>query len=171
MVSIEKARIDNSSTIASIGLVSVEQAHRDSCSAVDLQDYLHKHYNEAAIKAELSDPRNNYHIIYADGVPAGFSKIVFDEPHPAIGEKHVAKLDRIYLLHQFQGLKLGLQLLQFNIDLAKSYGQSGIWLFTWIGNQKAIDFYMRAGFKIIGSHWFQVSESHSNLNHHMLLSL
>jgi ribosomal protein S18 acetylase RimI-like enzyme len=89
--------------------------------------------------------------------------------HPDISLKNTAKLDRIYVLKEYFGMKLGYQLLQFNVAFTKKHQQSGMRLFTWIGNQRAIDFYLKAGFEIIGTHNFQVSKTHSNPNHHMLL--
>ena len=47
--------------------------------------------------------------------------------------------------------------------------QAGIWLFTWVGNQRAIDFYLRCRFKIIGSQKFKVTETHYNQHHQMFL--
>ena len=85
--------------------------------------------------------------------------------------KNVTKLDRIYLLKEFYGLKLGLELLNFNIRLARNNKQSGIWLYTWTGNKRAIDFYLKAGFTITGSHKFYVTETYYNLNHLMFLDL
>lgn len=99
----------------------------------------------------------------------GFSKIILNATHPNIACENATKLDRIYLLKEFQGMKLGFKLLQFNIELAKNNHQSGIWLFTWVGNKKAIEFYLKAGFKIIGSHDFFVTKTRSNPNHHKLL--
>lgn len=169
MISIDSATASDSKTIVDIGLVSVEEAHRGSCSAQELNEYLQKHYNNDAIGAELSDEKNIYHIIKVDGEPAGFSKIVLNAAHADIEQPNVTKLDRIYLLSNFFNLRLGFQLLQFNIGLAKANGQAGIWLYTWTGNTRAINFYEKNGFNIIGSHNFQVTETHYNLNHHMFL--
>ena len=155
--------------ISDLGRITVEEAHRDSCSAGDMSDYLARNYNYDAIRSELLDRRNIYHIIYADSQPAGFSKIVLNAAHPDIPEGSVTKLDRIYLLKEFYDMKLGLALLQFNIQFSKEHNQSGMWLFTWIGNTRAVSFYQKAGFTVIGTHDFQVSETHYNPNHHMLL--
>ena len=70
---------------------------------------------------------------------------------------------------EFFGKKLGLKLLDVITQYSKEHNQSGIWLFTWIGNERAIDFYKKAGFEIIGSHEFKVSETHYNPNHQMHL--
>lgn len=171
MTSIKKAAQEDIQAIVDIGYKAVGDAHRDSSPVVDMRDYLDRSYNKEAIAAELSDPNNLYHIISYNEQPVGFSKIIMNASHPNIVAENVAKLDRIYLLKEFFGLKLGLELLNFNIELSKSYKQSGIWLYTWTGNSRAINFYLRAGFNIIGSHQFYVTTSYYNLNHQMFLEL
>jgi GNAT superfamily N-acetyltransferase len=170
MVSVIKATSGDYKPIADIGRVAVEEAHRASAPAKDMSEYIEGHYNNDAIRQELNDTKNIYHIIKYNESPAGFSKIVFDAAHPNIAAKNVTKLDRIYLLKEFQGHKLGLELLKFNIGLAKRNNQSGMWLFTWVGNTKAIDFYLKAGFTIIGIDRFKVSKTHYNDQHQMLLN-
>jgi ribosomal protein S18 acetylase RimI-like enzyme len=169
MISIDRATIEDYKIIVDIGKVSVEEAHRDSSPAKDLNEFLEKNYNHEAIKSELSNEKNIYTIIKVDGRPAGFSKLIFNSEHANIEQKNVAKLDRIYLLREFFDLKLGYELLKFNIALSKNNNQNGIWLFTWTGNNRAIKFYLKTGFVIIGSHNYQVSKTHSNPNHQMFL--
>src|SRR4051812_16963386 len=119
MISIKRATKADYRTIASIGKVSVEEAHRESCSVEDMNDFLERNYNDEAIKEELEDARNIYHILDFNGRPIGFSKIILDAEHTNITEKNTAKLDRIYLLSEFFGLQLGFELLKRNIQLSK----------------------------------------------------
>ena len=170
MVSIRKATEKDYNSIISIGKVSIEESHRGSCSAEDMDEYLEKNYNSDAIEAELNDANNIYYIINYKDEPVGFSKIILDAKHPNIVAENVTKLDRIYLLKEYYGLKLGLELLNFNIDLAKDNNQSGMWLYTWIGNTRAVNFYLKAGFTIIGSHKFYVTETHYDVSHQMFLN-
>ncbi|MEO8085431.1 MAG: hypothetical protein ABI763_01350 [Bacteroidota bacterium] len=58
-----------------------------------------------------------------------------------------------------------------NIELSKRNHQAGIWLFTWIHNRKAVNFYLQTGFTIIGSHEFKVTETRYNPNHQMYFNL
>ena len=171
MISVKRATAEDHRAIVSIGKIAVEEAHRDSTSAKNLNEYLEKNYNDHAIKEELDDPDNIYHIISYNGNPVGFSKIILNAKEPGIVAENVTKLDRIYLLKEFYGLKLGLELLNFNTRLAVNNKQSGIWLYTWTGNTRAIDFYLKAGFTIIGSHKFYVTDTYYNLNHLMFLNL
>lgn len=171
MISIKKATAEDFQPIVAIGKVAVAEAHLESTTAENLNEYLEKNYNAHTMREELSDANNIYHIISYNGIPAGFSKIILNKIEPGIVAANVTKLDRIYLLKEFYGLKLGLELLNFNITLARDNKQSGIWLYTWTGNKRAIDFYLKAGFKIIGSHKFYITETHFNLNHLMFLGL
>lgn len=171
MISVKRATAKDYRPIVAIGKVAVEEAHRDSTTAENLNAYLEKNYNDHAIKEELDDPNNIYHLIIYNGKPAGFSKIVLNAKEPGIMAENVTKLDRIYLLKEYFGLKLGFELLKFIIELAKENNQSGMYLYTWTGNKRAIDFYLKAGFTITGSHKFYVTETHYNLNHLMFLNL
>lgn len=171
MISITRATAKDIHTIAAMGKTAVGETHRGSTSDENLNEYLENNYNDEAITKELEDPDNIYHIISFNGRPAGFSKIILNTAEPVIEAANVTKLDRIYLLKEFFGLKLGLELLNFNIALAKNNQQSGMWLYTWTGNERAIGFYLKSGFTIAGSHKFYVTETHYNLNHLMFLNL
>ena len=144
MISVIKATERDYNSIAGIGKISIAESHRDSCSAGDMNEFLERNYNSDAIKEELNDINNIYYISNYNGKPVGFSKIILNAKHPNIVTENVTKLDRIYLLKEFYGLKLGLELLNFNIELSGNNNQSGIWLYTWIGNNRAINFYLKA---------------------------
>jgi ribosomal protein S18 acetylase RimI-like enzyme len=169
MISIRKATVQDCHSIASIGKISVVDSHRDSCSAEDMHAFLERNYTSDAIKADLEDIQNIYYLLQYNDQPVGFSKMVLHAKHPDIRAENVTLLDRIYIRKEFYGLKLGLELLNFNIALARESNQSGIWLYAWIGNTRAVNFYQKAGFTIIGSHKYYVTETHYDESHHMFL--
>ncbi len=169
MISIIKATIHDAPLLADIGKQTFLESHGKSAPPKDIDAYATAKYTLAALQAELEDPKNIYHILYYANRPAGFSKIIFDCPHPDIASKNITKLDRIYLLESFYGLNIGTALFDFNLNLSREHQQSGMWLYTWIENQRAIKFYLKHGFKIIGRYDFKVSDTHSNPNHHMFL--
>lgn len=164
-----RATVEDCTTIAAIGREAVALSHRLSCSEEDMNQFIASHYSEAAIADELAEPSNIYHIILHNGQPAGFSKIVLNAAHKNIPFANVTKLDRIYLYSRFFDLRLGYDLLSYNLALSREKGQSGMWLFTWTGNERAIHFYHRNGFSVIGSHQFKITEHHYNPNYQMFL--
>lgn len=167
MVTITKATEKDAQQIVEIGIKTFLEAHEHSSPKEIMDNYLSEKFDIKTIKAELNDVRNIYHILYYKNRPAGYSKIIMGEGHPNINTPNITKLERIYLLKEFYGMKLGYQLFKFNLDLSKRNNQKGMWLFVWVDNLRAANFYIKTGFKIIGKHDFQLSPSHSNPNHHM----
>jgi ribosomal protein S18 acetylase RimI-like enzyme len=169
MVSIKKATIDDAAAIAEIGRISFLESHGLSASAADIDSYISRKYTLNAVKEDLENPNNIFHIIYYKEHAAGYSKIILNTPHKDIPVQNITVLDRLYLLKEFYDRKLGLQLFDFNLNISKQANQTGIWLYTWIENKRAVSFYQRAGFKIVGAANFPISATHSNPNHLMYL--
>ncbi len=169
MIIIRKATTSDAPIIADIGKRSFIESHGHSASAADIDSYVSRKYTLHAVQQELEDPANNYHLISFNGQPAGYSKIILDAANENLPDRHITCLDRLYLLRDFYDLMLGAKLLQFNIDLSKQAGQTGMWLYTWTENKRAITFYHKAGFRIIGAANFSISPTHANPNHVMYL--
>jgi RimJ/RimL family protein N-acetyltransferase len=169
LVRIRKATKEDAPLLAAIAAASFIESHGHSAPAADIQAYVAEKYNPAVLQQELQDPDNIYHLLYFQEQPAGYSRIIFNTPCPGSPEQHITKLERLYLLKAFYKLQLGTALFEFNVNLMKENKQAGAWLYVWKDNQRAVQFYQQAGFVIIGSHDFQISATHSNPNHRMLL--
>jgi len=169
MVTIVKATTEDATLLADIGRITFIESHGHSAPAADIDAYVAAKYSPAILQEELSDPGNIYHILYHARQAAGYSKIIFHTPPPGIPKQNFTKLERIYLLKEFYQLKLGYELLRFNIDLSQKNNQAGMWLYVWKENHRAVNFYTKTGFHITGSYDFKLSETHSNPNHRMLL--
>ena len=166
---IVKAKPDDTEIIAEIGKRSFIESHAHSASQEDIDTYVNSKYSPGMIKEELCNVMNIYHIIFYTSQPAGYSKIILNENHSDISLKNVTKLERLYLLKEFYDKKLGYELFKFNIELSKKNKQTGMCLYVWKENYRAVSFYQKAGFRIIGSYDFKLSGTHSNPNHQMLL--
>jgi ribosomal protein S18 acetylase RimI-like enzyme len=169
MFSIVKATEKEAVLILNIGKKSFIEAHKLSAPLEVLNTYLTKNFNLNLIKKELSEVQNIYHIIYHNKQAAGYSKIILNKDHDNIDLNNLTKLERIYLLKEYYGLKLGYELFKFNLELSKESRQKGMWLFVWIENTRAYNFYLKTVFKVIGMHDFKISPSYSNPNHQMFI--
>jgi len=169
MVKIIKANATHSEFIARIGEQTFFESHGHSASKEDIESYISKTYNKEAILEEFNKEKVLYHLIYCDGDIAGFSKIELVTTNKNIADLNITKLDRIYLLEGFHGKQIGTRLFQFTIELSKKQYQNGIWLAVWTENQKAVNFYQKMDFKVVGAFDFKISETHSNPNHIMYL--
>jgi diamine N-acetyltransferase len=169
MTSIVKADSNDFELLACIGRQTFIESHGHSASACDIEAYVAEKYSYDFFKEELKNVNNIYYTLFLNKKPAGYSKIILNSSHANIPFHNVTKLERLYLLRDFYDLKLGVELFKHNIQLSKLNGQQGMWLFVWKDNTRAVNFYSRNGFKVIGSCNFKISEDHSNPNHQMLL--
>jgi len=170
MTSIIRADETHSHLLSDLARRTFIESHGSSAKSEDVDSYVAKNYNSEILRKEIQDSNNIFHIVYYDSHAAGYSKIVFNCPYTDSKTKNIAKLERIYLLKEFYSSGIGLELFEFNVSLIKENDQTGIWLYVWKDNHRAINFYKKNGFIIIGSHDFKISEDHSNPNHQMLLS-
>lgn len=167
MISIRAASIDDCALITAIGKQTFLESHGHSASHADINAYINEKYTPEAIGSELSNTSNHYHILFYDNQPAGYSNIVLNSTHSNISLSPATKLDRIYILQEFFHLKLGSFLLDYNIQVAKENDQQGMWLYVWTENHRAVRFYTKNKFTIIGGYDFRISATHTNPNHLM----
>lgn len=169
MITIEKATVNEARLITDLAVKSFHESHGHSAPAADIESYASTKLDLKTVEEELTDPGNIFHVIYYRGHAAGFSKIILNRQHSLIESAAITKFERLYLLKEFYDLKLGRTLFEFITGISKKANQDGIWLFVWMENHRAIAFYKKCGFKIIGSSDFRLSETHSNPNHVMYL--
>lgn len=169
MASLVKATDNDLQLLSEIGKKTLLQSHGKSATPADLTAYVNIKFSLDAITEELRDKKSIFHIIYHVEEPAGYSKMIFSAADPNLRLQNATKLERLYLLEKFYGLKLGLELFKVNLEISKENQEAGMWLFVWKENYRAINFYRKLGFEIVGSYDFKISDTHSNPNHQMYL--
>ena len=150
MIAIKKATSSDLNLLIEISKTTFVESHGHSCSKEDIDAYIKKAFNVDSFQLELTNSNNIFHIIYYNNKAAGFSKIIPNINTPNSPTQNLTKLERIYILKEFYDKKLGLALMQFNIDISKKLNQKGMWLYVWTENHRAVNFYLKMGFKIIG---------------------
>jgi ribosomal protein S18 acetylase RimI-like enzyme len=169
MIKIVKCSNKHVDLIIDLAKKTFLESHGESASKEDVERFIFKTYTKQLILKELTQPTIEYHIIYCNNKAAGYSKIEINRSNPAIGQSNITKLDRFYLLKEFYGQNLGNTLFNYNVEIAKKYHQQGIWLVVWVKNLRAVKFYTKIKFKIVGKYDFYISNTHSNPNHVMYL--
>jgi ribosomal protein S18 acetylase RimI-like enzyme len=165
-----KAGLEYAQVLTELGAETFISSHRKSAPAHEIVTYLKSQYTVESIRKEIENPKNVYHIIKHENVIAGFSKMELNKRHPAVEIENASKLEQIYLLDSFHGLKLGAKLLKYNIEYSKARNQDGMWLVVWIGNEKAISFYEKFGFVVASRGQFQLTSTHVSPCYIMLLN-
>jgi len=169
MVKIVKATVGDAALIAKLGSQTFLEAHGHSGTASEITSFIQETYNVKAIAKEFENPNVLYYMMSVDNEVAGYSKIELHSENELVADKHIAKLDRFYLLKEFYGQNLGLKFFKFNVEIAEQESQKGMWLRVWTENARAIKFYEKTGFKILGGLYFKVWDARINPNHTMYL--
>ena len=169
MLKITKATLKVTKQLAQVAKEAFLTAHGHSASKEDIDNYVAVNFSEQNFSKELENTANIYYLIYYNDLLAGYSKITLDTPNDSIQSKKITYMSRLYLLKEYYGLELGKKLFNFNIELSKQQHQQGIWLAVWIENKRAIKFYTKMGFQIVGNYDFRISANHTNPNHVMYL--
>ena len=169
MIRIVPVQKEDMPLLVPIGRRSLVESHGHSAPTEVFETYLDEKFTPEALEAEVADKANLFHLVYYNDTPAGYSKIIYNCPIGPVAAPAITKLERLYLLSEFYDKKLGHRLLQFNIDLSKAAGQQGMWLYVWKENKRALRFYERAGFTIVGDGFFRLTDTHANPNWQMYL--
>jgi ribosomal protein S18 acetylase RimI-like enzyme len=166
---ITKATPNDAKQLVHVAKEAFLTAHGHSAPKEDIENYISFNFTEENFREELTNPDNHYYIIYYQNKIAGYSKITLNTSTKNIASKNSMYMSRLYLLEEFYGLSLGKELFNFNIEFSKQHKQQGIWLAVWTKNERAINFYTKRGFHIVGESDFKISDTHTNPNHIMYL--
>jgi ribosomal protein S18 acetylase RimI-like enzyme len=164
MITIKKATPKDVKTLSIVSRKAFYVPHKDVIPKDIMEAYIRNSFNEATLLEEITNKEFQYYLLYKNDVLAGFSKIIINAKNIHINEENVTKMERLYLLEEFYGMGLGQQLFDYNLKLAKQENQKGIWLYVWIKNYRALDFYKKAGFKKIADYYFPISETETRIN-------
>lgn len=171
MHTIVKATIKDVKALAEVGKKAFFVPHQKAIPQKIMEAYLANSFNENTLIEEISNKNYQYNLLFKDNVLAGFSKIITNCSNSNITETAVTKMERLYLLEDFYGTGLGKELFLHNLQLIKEQQQKGIWLYVWIKNYRAIDFYKKAGFKKIADFDFPISDTETRPNDVFYLEL
>ena len=124
----------------------------------NMKTYLEQDFDINKLLDELSNSSSLFYFLYIDEELAGYLKLNEYEVQTDLNDPHSIEIERIYVTKEFQGRGLGRILLNKAIDIAIIRKKSYIWLGVWERNDKAISFYKKNRFYVIGNHPFFMGE-------------
>ena len=103
----------------------------DHNGADDMQKYLDNNLSVDQLKVELSDENSEFYFASAANKVIGYLKINFGPAQTEIKDKSAIEIERIYVLKDFHGKKVGQILFNKVIDIAKQTIAGYVWLGVW----------------------------------------
>jgi len=84
----------------------------------------------------------------------GYLKLNWGNAQTEKTTENTLEIERIYVVKEYQGKKIGNILIQKSIEIGKSKNIDYLWLGVWNKNTKAIKFYKNNGFLPFNKHEF-----------------
>jgi ribosomal protein S18 acetylase RimI-like enzyme len=128
----------------------------------DMAAYLATAFGEPIQRAELTDPRCTVFLGERDGEIVGYAMLRDGATPPCVPDTSAIEIARLYAGRRWIGAGIGALLMQRCLVEAASRGRRSIWLGVWERNVRAITFYQRWHFTIVGSQSFQLGEDRQN---------
>jgi ribosomal protein S18 acetylase RimI-like enzyme len=130
--------------------------------ADDMAAYLAETFGESQQRAELTDPNCTVFLAERDGEIVGYAMLHDGPPPPCVHDASAIEITRLYAGQRWIGAGIGALLMQRCLVEAASRARRTIWLGVWERNVRAIGFYQRWHFSIVGSQPFQLGSDRQN---------
>lgn len=114
-------------------------------------------YPVSKIKTEIANENCLHYIAYINDEPVGYLKINIDAAIKGGDKKEGLELERIYIATTAVNNGLGTYLMNFVLDMAKSYQKEYIFLKAMDTAQLALQFYAKMGYYKVGA--FRLSDT------------
>jgi ribosomal protein S18 acetylase RimI-like enzyme len=142
--------------LAEVGAETFAETFGPDNAPENMATYLAASFGPAKQAAELADSAVRFLIAERDGAVVGYAKLKFEPAPAAVGGARPMEICRLYARTAWIGQGIGARLMQACLDEAAAAGCDRVWLDVWSRNPRAIDFYRRWGFEIVGSATFWV---------------
>lgn len=148
--------------LAELGAKTFRDTFARANTSEDIDAYLKASFSPDIQFRELSEPDVIFLIAESEGNPIGYAQLVMNSKHESIQGARPLELRRIYASQEYLGKGVGKELMKATIEEARQRGCDCVWLGVWEKNQKAIDFYKKWGFRVVGFHTFVLGEDQQN---------
>jgi hypothetical protein len=136
----------------------------------DIENYLKDNFSYEQLELEIRNDYSQFYIVENNEEVVAYMKLNFDKAQTEAEHENTLEVQRIYVLQEYQGKRIGKLLMQKAIEIGKRNNLNYIWLGVWEKNISAIKFYEKQGFKKFSTHIFKLGED-EQIDYLMKLSL
>jgi diamine N-acetyltransferase len=157
-IKIQKATIADLEIIQEIGTKTFVETFAETNSSANLENYVQKNFNAAQVASELNNPESIFYLANLGEKTLGYLKLNFGQAQTEIHSLEAMEIQRIYVLKEFHGKKIGQLFLNHAVKIGQQSGVDSIWLGVWENNYKAIEFYNKNDFIEFDTHTFTLGD-------------
>ena len=156
--SLRRADPADAEALAELGARTFFETFEEHCAPADMKAYLASSFSVEQVRCELDDASNVFILAFVSDItePVGYAKIRLGTTEDCIRGVRPLELERLYVDRVALGQGVGKTLMQHCLDDVAARGCDTVWLGVWEHNDRAIRFYERWGFEVVGSHIFRI---------------
>lgn len=157
-VQVSKIKKEEILQLQEIGRQTFYETFSQSNTEENMKNYLENGFSLSKITAELNDENAEFYFAKIDEKIIGYLKLNFGQSQTELKDDKAIEIERIYVLKEFHGNKVGQILYDKAIEVARQKNADYVWLGVWEENPRAINFYKKNGFVEFDKHIFKLGE-------------
>jgi len=120
----------------------------------NMRKYLDESFSTRQLSKELSNLSSQFYFAELNNEVIGYLKLNTGQAQKENAHKNALEIERIYVLQDHHGKKVGQLLYQKAIEVAQQLKVEHVWLGVWEKNFRAMGFYKKNGFVAFDEHVF-----------------
>ena len=121
-----------------------------------MKNYLDESFSTEKITEELNNKNSKFYFAKDGANILGYLKLNFGDSQTELKDNKALEIERIYVLKEYHGKKVGQILYEKAIQIAEEKNADYVWLGVWEENPRAINFYKKNGFEEFDKHIFKL---------------
>jgi ribosomal protein S18 acetylase RimI-like enzyme len=158
MINIRRALLRDAETLAAFASRTYAQTFGVFTNPCDLEEFLATQYGTRQQRAEISSSEVQTLIVELEGQMIGYAQVRRGPVPECVSGESPVELWRFYIDGPWHGKGAAQDLMQAAKESAFELGGRTLWLGVWEENGRAIAFYTRQGFRIVGTKDFWVGK-------------
>lgn len=157
-IEIRKVTLNDIKLLQEICRVTFSETFSAGNTEENMVKYLNEGFSEEKLIAELLDRNSEFYFAFLDERVIGYLKLNSGKSQTEVKDDTAVEIERIYVLKDFHGKKVGQLLYEKAIQVAKTSNADYVWLGVWEENPRAISFYKKNGFVEFDKHIFKLGD-------------
>jgi len=153
-IEIRKVSLSDLDDLQSISRQTFSETFDDTNTESDMRKYLSENLSIDQLKNEMLVPDSEFYFALIEQKVIGYLKLNFGKAQTELKDQNAFEIERIYVLKEFHGKKVGQILYDFALQIARRIKADYVWLGVWEKNFRAINFYKKNGFVEFDKHSF-----------------
>jgi ribosomal protein S18 acetylase RimI-like enzyme len=156
MINLKKVTLQDIDQLRSIGQQTFFETFSAGNTEENMKKYLEEGFSIQKLTAELNDQDAEFYFAELDNTVIGYLKLNFGASQTELKDEKALEIERIYVLNEFHGKKVGQLLYEKAMQIARQMNAEYVWLGVWEKNPRAISFYKKNGFVAFDKHIFKL---------------